>query len=680
MAGMAITLEDVLAITYTSGHAWMPDGRRIACLYDDGGEISLRSVEVSTGSVDVISGAGGPVTAFDVAASGRLAYVQDGQVWVRRPDGAAERVLARTEAASAVSWDPGGDLLAAVVGGRIWLIDLAVPFLQELDLPGRVPVLDHEPVLAWAPDGSAIAYVFEEGGRWDLGVVDRLGRPRWRSRTDNLELPFAWVGPTRLLFARPNVASTLREWVLLDLTEGTTRVLLSEDEPRGLGAHFRPQGLPDGRRAVLILRPEGWWHLYVIDTETGDLRPLTGGTGEDVGHAYDPPRVSPDGREVVFASNQREPGQRHLFAVDVETGNIRLLVGAAGTSVEAEWSPDAAWILFKHSTVEHAPELWVVGRDGQQMRRILGAMPPGIAQERLVRPQFASFRTADGWDIPNYLLVPPDAAEREPAPALVYVHGGGMRQMRDGFPPLKAYAFFYAVSLWLAELGVVSLLVNYRGGIGYGKRFEQGNYGGLATAECADVVEAGDFLRTLPYVDPARVGVWGISYGGWLTLASLFKTPGSFALGINVAGIYDFDQWMAWARTAYRPTWDHFIGRAGFPETSPEVWHNASPRHWIRHLQDPLINLHGTADRAVPFDQLDLLVQDCVAHGKDHTTHYYPGESHLFTHRATWRDALGRIEAALREQFGIPGERGTASRSPTIRQHAAKPKRERSRK
>ncbi len=650
----AITLDDVLAITFTSAHAWAPDARRVGFIHDDGGRFSLRVVDVLSGVTTEVSEGDDAVTAFSWAPDGRLAYVQGSKIVVTSRAGGSRQVAYESaQRLTAVEWSPTGRALAFVAGGRLWTLEFDPPSLRESQIPGRIIAVDHDAPVAWSPDGTLIAATFEENSQWDLAVAEPAGRLVWRSRTDNLEGPFTWLRSDCLIFARPSVLYTAREWYALDLPKGTLRLLHREDEPDGLGAAFAAQAHPDGRRAVLVLRHEGWWHLYLLDTDSGELRALTGGTGEDVGHAYDHPRISPDGREVVFSTNRHNLGMRHLMGVDLATGASRPVVMAPGTSVEAEWSPDGASIALKHSTVHHSPEIWVVGRDGQGLRRLTRSMPETIDAGRLALPQFVKTPGANGWEIPGYLLTPRDLEPGRRYPALVYVHGGGMRQMREGFPPLEAYAFFYAVSLWLAERGVVSYLVNYRGGIGYGKTFEQGNSGGLATVECEDCVRAGEWLKSQPFVDPQRVGVWGLSYGGWLTLASLCRSPSTFALGINIAGIWDFDQWMTWARREYRPAWDYFLGRARGPrEQHPEVWDDASPRRRVADMRVPLVNLHGTKDAAVPFEQLNLIVKDCLAHGKAFETHYYPDESHMFTHRATWRDALLKVETALRRTMG----------------------------
>ena len=665
----AITLDQVLAIPYFSAHAWTPDGKALGYIHDDGGRFSLRLVDAATGGVVEVSRGPEPVKAFDWAPDGRLAYIQAGRVVVAQSGEAGHAdgrwaptiMYAGAESATAVQWSPTGQALAFVAGGRVWTLEGPGPTLREWKIPGRVTALGHDPALAWSPDGSAFATTFEEDGQWDLAVAASSGELLWRSRTEHLEGPFTWIRPGRLLFARPSPAYTSRQWYVVDPHATTPpRWLHTEDEPDGLGASFRAQAHPDGRHAVLVLRHEGWWHLYLLDTDGGGLRTLTGGIGEDVGHTYDHPRISADGRELVFSSSRLNLGMRHLFSVDLDTGEVRPIVTAPGTSVEAEWSPSGTMIAFRHSTVHRAPELWVVGRDGSGLRRVTRSMPDGVNPERFALPQPVRTVGAHGWEIPGYLLTPREMQPGRRYPALVYIHGGGMRQMREGFPPLEAYAFFYAASLWLAERGVVTYFVNYRGGIGYGKTFEQGNSGGLAVLECEDCVRAGEYLKTLPFVDPERVGVWGISYGGWLTLAALCRSPETFALGINIAGIWDFDRWMAWAKGAYRPAYDYFLGRARGPrEQNPAAWDGASPRRLVTQMRAPLINLHGTNDEAVPFEQLDLIVKDCLEHGKAFETHYYPEETHLFTHRATWRDALRKVEAALEEHLGLAPEAAT---------------------
>ncbi len=415
----AITLDHVLDIPYFSGQAWAPDGRNLGFVRDDGGRFSLCEVDVLTGRETQISEGNDRVGAFSWAPDGRLAYVQGGRIVVaeRKPGGVPEEadwlrtdLYAGPAPVAALQWSPAGALLAFVAAGGLWVWDPAGPTLREMAVPGRIGPLNHKPALAWAPDGSAIAVAFEEDKRWDLAVVEASGRLLWRSHTEDLEFPFAWARADRLLFARAPVSHTVREWYALDLPVGAPpRLLHTEHEPEGLGQSFAPQPLPDGRGAVMVLRHEGWWHLYLLDTDGGEMRALTGGTCEDVGHAMDLPRVSPDGREVVFSTNRENLGMRHLYVVEAD------LVGVPGTSVEPAWSPTGEMVAFRHSTVHHAPELWVVARDGGGLRRLTRSMPDGVDQDRLALPQYAETPGAKGWKIPGYLLTPTTMVRSERA-------------------------------------------------------------------------------------------------------------------------------------------------------------------------------------------------------------------------------------------------------------------------
>src|SRR5690606_351832 len=155
---------------------------------------------------------------------------------------------------------------------------------------------------------------------------------------------------------------------------------------------------------------------------------------------------------------------------------------------------------------------------------------------------------------------------------------------------------------------------------------------------------------------PASIGVYGLSYGGYLTLGALTKHPEVFAVGINIAGIWDWQQYED-ARTKASPgARFHGMSRLGGPqgEHNAEAWFQASPRNFVAQMTRPLLNLMGTADANVDYEQMDSIIRDCVEHGKDFAVAYYPGESHMFTWRKTWEDAFPRIERAFQRYLKVP--------------------------
>jgi dipeptidyl aminopeptidase/acylaminoacyl peptidase len=213
---------------------------------------------------------------------------------------------------------------------------------------------------------------------------------------------------------------------------------------------------------------------------------------------------------------------------------------------------------------------------------------------------------------------------------------------------MHSYSVFYAYHQYLAHQGFASLAVNFRGGTGYGRDFRNGLYHKMGVDDIADVVAAGHYLKELPWVDEDRVGVWGLSYGGYMTLHALTQYPDEFKMGINLAGIWDFAQWTRWVEER----WGKFGGLfkvflGGDPDESPELYRQASPVTFKDNLCRPLINLHGTDDANVDFEQLDRIVKDCVSLGAEYEAYYYPNEAHMFRHRRTWADAFSRIEREL---------------------------------
>jgi dipeptidyl aminopeptidase/acylaminoacyl peptidase len=159
------------------------------------------------------------------------------------------------------------------------------------------------------------------------------------------------------------------------------------------------------------------------------------------------------------------------------------------------------------------------------------------------------------------------------------------------------------------------------------------------------VVAAGRYLKSLPYVAEDRVAVWGLSYGGYMTLHALTKYPEEFRMGINIAGIWDFAQWTRWVEKRWGKHGGLFkVFLGGDPDQSPELYRQASPVAFKENLSRPLINFHGTKDANVDFEQLDRIVKDCIEMEKDYEAYYYPDEVHMFRWRKTWRDAFAKLQ------------------------------------
>ncbi|HET7037228.1 MAG TPA: prolyl oligopeptidase family serine peptidase, partial [Thermomicrobiaceae bacterium] len=470
---------------------------------------------------------------------------------------------------------------------------------------------------------------------------------------------FAWVDDERLHFTRMAVNHQMRTHHLVDLTGGEERELVREESHRGLKAELPPVVAPGGQSVVYVLTPENWPHLFHYDLTSGQLRQLTSGDCDDTGHAGDSLSFSPDGRRLVYCSNRdTDLNQRRLWLVELSSASSRLLTPGPGTDSCAAWSSDGSRIAYLHCSPDQSADIWLAAPDSGEARQVSHSMPATLGPERLTAPQHLTYPSRDGLAVQADLFLPKGFDPERRYPAVVWVHGGMARQMRYGWHPMHTYALFYSFQQYLLHRGFVILSVDYRGSIGYGRDYEEGTYLQMLQGDLADVVAGAAYLRTLPYIDPEGIGVYGLSYGGYLTLGALTKHPDAFALGINLAGIWDWPQYEAWREAKYPGSnWQGRARLGGAPtEANADAWYQASPKHFVAGLRVPLLNLMGTADERVDFAQLDAIIRDCVAHQKDFAALYYPGETHTFTHRRTWRDAFPRIERAFQRYLTVPQE------------------------
>ncbi|MFO8059660.1 MAG: prolyl oligopeptidase family serine peptidase [Bacillota bacterium] len=689
-----IEISEVLDLKYLEEWSWAPAGRRLAYLLDDGGKCDVWMTDVETGRSSRISEAEANAGSFSWHPSGeRLAYIQDGNLWVAELDGekwCAKALTQTAEEEQCPCYSPDGNSLSFIRGGALWIHDVRREVTRSYRPGGDCTVLfgvfGAEQAVQWSPRGDMLLAHFREPDRSvHLAVLSAdcslLWRSCWREgRVAGLH----WTGDGEVLFLRSRERNTVLDFCLASLPDDAIRrqeelagenrtsapstipaevKVVYQQVARGRPGPLRVQGAypePGSGRILFISEDDGWAHLYLYCRESKSMKQMTFGECEDFGYMGCDPAWSPGGRYVVYSSNRGCSGQRQLWILDADESCSRQLTALPGTNAAPKWSPDGSTLAFLHCDHHRSADIWTIPvnpaeavppvTEGPTACRLTHTMPESWTPDKCIVPEEVVFEGVGGWDIHGYLIAPPEAADgRARHPGLVWVHGGPIRQMRYGFHPMRSYALFYAYSQYLAHRGYVSLLLNFRGGIGYGREFRNGIYRKMAVDDVADVVAAGRYLKNLPGVDEERVGVWGLSYGGYMTLTALTKYPEEFRMGINIAGIWDFAQWITWVRERHGQA----LGSGfeiyfdGSPEESPELYRIGSPCSFRENLKRPLINLHGTADANVDFEQMDCIVKDCLELGCEYEAYYYPDEAHTFTHRHTWADAFAKIEREL---------------------------------
>jgi dipeptidyl aminopeptidase/acylaminoacyl peptidase len=675
----AITINSLLDIRHPSRPVWAPDGSRVAYVWDRGGVqnvfvMSLRSTEGATegAKADAAPGASPtPLTHFDAELIDMLAWSMDGtklffsrggDLWsvdMTRTGAEPRRVWTLPASANAITLSPDSRRAAFERDGDLWVRDLDGDREARLS---NTPESETAPV--WSPDGTRLAFTVTATTRrqdtpgfsglklafnWlqrttsDIGVVPvDGGTPLLVGRTAGTEASPKWVDAERLVFQRVSPDLRTREIVIADAARATAQTLAVDNDPKwwSVPASSRPEPdpSPDGRRIAFLSDRDGWDHLFVVPSAGGQPVQITRGRYE-----VRRTRWAPDSRRIAFDVNDDpNPGQRHIAIAtvnDAPRAHVVSVTRGRGADIDPLWRPDGRQLLFQHSDARNSADLFVAAADANAApQRVTDSMPASVDRDRLVEPQFVRYAAPDGQQVPAFLFVPPGMPRTPTHPAIVWIHGDGTNENYDGWHVERNYAVYYSVHQYLLQRGYVVLAVDYRGSIGYGRDWRQGHYRDLGGKDYDDVAAGVAFLKSTGYVDASRIGVWGLSYGGFMTLQALTRTPELFRCGIDVAGV---DDWRDWHRDPDGP-WIN--GRMGSPEENADLYRRTAPIERVDAIVRPLLVLHGTADVNVPFYESVRLIDALTRAGKDVEFMMYPGEFHYFWRAHVLLDAWQRVD------------------------------------
>ncbi|HET6928823.1 MAG TPA: prolyl oligopeptidase family serine peptidase, partial [Candidatus Acidoferrum sp.] len=552
-----------------------------------------------------------------ISAQSRIAYAKSNQVWLAGPAAGEKPVQLVTRGKNEpLGWSPDGRrlLFSSSRGDHSFI---GIYDAEAKNVKFVAPSVDSDSGAVWSLDGKHIAFVRRPAVPRDTpsGYFIEPDRPKpwaiWVADADGSNARELWRSSATADGSYPYMAADTGGGVL-NWGAGNTLVMASEED--------------------------GWQHLYALGLTGGAAKLLTPGNCE-----VEQWSLSADGTSVLYNSNCGDTDRRHLWQIHLPDGGSQQLT--KGDSIEwgGVFAGDSNSIAYLRSDARYfgVPFAQAATLSAKATPLLDAAGFKDFPANDLVIPQPVTFKAADGLEIHAQLFLPRSLHAGDKRPALLFLHGGPVRQMLLGWHYMRYYFNDYAMNQFLANRGYVVLAINYRSGIGYGRAFRQAaGRAGRGASEYQDVLAAGKYLQSRPDVDPKRIGLWGGSYGGYLTALGLGHNSDLFAAGVDIHGVHDW------------PT-DNWEGKNISPELT-KLAHTSSPVSAVDTWKSPVLFIHGDDDRNVIFSQTVDLAARLRARGVHIEQLVFPDEVHDFLLYSSWQRALQACSDFFDRQFLWP--------------------------
>ena len=473
------------------------------------------------------------------------------------------------------------------------------------------------PPIAEAEKPAGSSSKAEREIRWSMPVVSADGKytVAAASSADNKDRWFVTVDPET---GKTHVIDALHDdaWV--------------REAGTGFGA-ATVEFLPDNTRVWFLSERDGWMHLYTFDLSAENAKPkqLTEGKWE-----ISSAELSLDGRTFYLTTSEAHPGERHLYSVSIDGGARTKITSMVGSN-QAQVSPDNSTLGVIYSYSNKPPEVFVIpNRPGAAAKQVTVTPTAEWRSFNWIDPTVITFTARDGVEVYARLFTPEMiGARRDPLrPGVVFVHGAGYAQNAHKY--WASYFREYMFHNLLASRGYVVLDVDYRASSGYGRDWRTAIYRHMGGKDLEDIVDGAKYLVAKEQINPKRIGVYGGSYGGFITLMAMFTTPDVFAAGAALRPVTD------WAHYNHGYT----SNILNVPQKDMEAYRKSSPIYFAEGLKGALLICHGMVDTNVHFQDSVRLVQRLIELRKENWSFApYPVENHGFTEASSWADEYKRI-------------------------------------
>jgi dipeptidyl aminopeptidase/acylaminoacyl peptidase len=531
---------------------------------------------------------------------------------------------------------PNEQSLAFVKRGQVWLYDFNTQkAAQAFTIRGSARNL------TWSSDGQKLAFVSHRGDHSFVGIyekgkttinyiapsVDRDNSPVWS--LDGKAIAFMRVPNEKGLLPFMPRRNAL-PWSIMkhDFATGKTKEIWKAKA--GAGSAFRFISARNqlfwtkDNHIVFPYEGNGWTNLWAIKAEgAATAKNLTAGNYE-----VQFVSIAPDKSSIIFSSNKDDIDRQHIWSVTPSSGKLMQLTTGKGV----QWTPvitpnGRAYCLASTGTIAaHAAKI----ENGKAIA--IQSANANFPSNQLVDPEQVVFYSADGMKIHGQLFKPKNWEKGKKYPALLFFHGGSRRQMLLGFHHSGYYHNSFSLNQYMANQGYIVLAVNYRSGIGYGMKFREAlNYGARGASEYLDVMGAGLYMRNRADVIADKIGLWGGSYGGYLTALGLAKSSDLFAAGVDIHGVHDWNVVIRNFVPGYQPQ---------KAKEAADLAYQSSPMPYVKDWRSPVLLIHGDDDRNVPFSETVDIAEALRKQGVYFEQLIFPDEVHGFLLHRNWLAAF----------------------------------------
>jgi dipeptidyl aminopeptidase/acylaminoacyl peptidase len=647
--------DDGSTVVFLRGHApnragWVAN----PASNPDGAERAIWAARTSGGPAWRVAEGANPVLAPDGRA---VVFVREGQIHravvsstpqASARDRGEEPFIRAWGSNGSPTWSPDG-LKIAFVSNRTDHSFIAVYDMATRGLTYMAPGVDRDTSPTWSEDGGQIAFIrrpglpFGQQGQEGAGGIGLPNGPAFSGRGRGGRGQGGGRGGGRgapepegqsvdevpgLMRAAFRGGYTLSIWVG-DPSTGEAREAWHTVPDERVFSGINNIRWADGHAVFAANVPDDEWDRYFsVDlsgppTASPMLLTTTDGIIEDATSVA----LSKDGRTFFYATNHGDIDRRHVWAVPTRGGEPRQVTLGVGIETSPVPLMSDGRMAALTAGARRPQSVGVVDLADGEQQIIFPVLSPAFPAEAHVDPQAVTLEASDGAEFYNQVFVPAGIRPGERRPAMIFVHGGPVRQMLLGYHYRHFYHMAYGVNQWLAAQGYVVMSVNYRSGVGYGRSFRRApNTGGRGNAEYLDVLAAGVYLQSRPDVDPGRIGIWGLSYGGVLTAQALARNSDIFKVGIDLAGV-------------------HLWGSSLDPN---DVSYQSSAIAAVDSWTSPVLLVHGDDDRNVAFQQTTGLVQLLRAHDVPFELIVFPDDVHDSLLYSRWLYTFDRMDRFLK--------------------------------